>query len=101
MATKGPRLVLQQKQVMSGFCYAYSKALVEKLKTMLDAESQQIVDKDGRLQPMAYAVISALTNQIDFGSYGNELQSLSIRILPQEVRLFANRVEEYLTIFEA
>ena len=80
-------LLIQEQQVMNGFCYAFCKALLEKLEMLM--EERRALDEYGSLTPIAKSVINSLDDQISFGSGSWD-----------EVERIVVHIKEFLAIFE-
>lgn len=79
-------LLIQEQQVMNGFCYAFSKALLEKLKDIVKKNEVSSKEK------ITEAICHELQVQITF----------SISDVTDKYRLdeFISNIEEFLAIFE-
>lgn len=104
------QLQINERAVMTGFCYGYCKELLSKLKK-LEAEGRvfqkpntglrmELSRKEGMgyrspLTPIARAVVSALNEQIT--GFGTDTFQCS----PDELATGIAIVEEFLAIFES
>ena len=94
-------MVMEMKRPMNAFCYAYSRALVEKLKEMRETSriwlsQDKTIACDGELTPMATAVLTALDEQISLFRY--DIFNCSKRNFDVDDHIAA--CEEFLAIFK-
>lgn len=100
------KLIVQQDQVMNSFCWAYSNALLQKIKRLIEedrlftdgnkeAEQREEETRYGsEMTEIGYATMSTLAEQINSNSIDGTTVS------PSTVNQFIATAEEFLNIFK-
>jgi hypothetical protein len=96
MEQKQVHLLISSHEVMSHFCYAYSKALYKKLANMISTNSVMLPNQDDRPTTIAMSVANALCDQI--GCTNQSVDRCSKK--PAFYNILCTAAE-FLAIFEA
>lgn len=85
------QLVIDSRAVMNGFCYAYTNALLQKLKELRN--DKRIVNGPHTINNIAQAVIGELKRQVE------SCPHIRPSCLEEDLPVFIFHIEEFLNMF--
>ena len=92
-------LVIPNKVVIDGFCYAFSRALLDKLKELVEKDELYANKRENHLTPLAGSIVVKLIAQLEAPKQCEHTRNYVI-MNDYDINDLIELAEEFLAIFE-